>query len=662
MKRILLLFAGMSATALAFAQSQRMELFEEFSGENSAPSAAVNPAWNILLKANTTKIATITYESNIPSAPGNGSIYRQTRSDVRTREAYYKVPHAPYGRFDGQVINNPADTSTSGSPTLMTQNIIDTAYRLSSPFTVSLSHSFHPLYDSVVVTMTITASQAFTAPSTLKAWAAMEETAIHLSAPTGTSGEKDFYNVFRMMLPVNPANTGGGPTRASLGYTLPKVWTSGQTQTISMTAAIPTYIYDKSQIAFVAFVQDSATYQVEQAAVSLAKPLQISSRVSALYGPGFLSCGMTTLTPVVTIQNMGTDTLVSCTINLQLDANTAVTQNWTGALKYKDSLRVTLAPLAITPGGHTIAAWSTIPNGHVEINNIINKTISFNVEGPAAMAPLIQGFAPSGGGPPVFPPAGWLVVNAPNTGGGGFGGRPGWRQSNNVGDIALGSASINFMATPVGEKDYLYAQNVDLSMAPTATCLFNLAHAQARTESDSLLIQASSNCGTSWTTVYSKGGAALATAPSDTNQFSPSAAQWRSEVVNLNAFAGTGNNNVIIRFKGVSAGGNTLFIDDVNISNSPMGIQENTILGSLKIYPNPFSEHATIAFNLKQAGDVKITLSTVLGQVVYTTDKGMMQAGQNLIEFSGSSLSTGMYFLNISSGNKSLTEKVSISK
>jgi hypothetical protein len=664
MKRILLLFAAMSATALAFAQSQRMELYEEFSGENSAPSAAVNPAWNILLKANPVKIASITYESNIPNAPGNGSIYRQTRSDVRAREAYYQVPHAPYGRFDGQVINNPADTSKNGSPALMTQNIIDTAYRLSSPFTVTLSHTFHPFYDSVVVSMTITASQPFTAPSTLKAWVAMEETAIHLSAPTGSSGEKDFYNVFRMMLPVNPANTGGGPTRASLGYTLPNVWTNGQSQTISMTVAVPSYIYDKSQIAFVAFVQDSATYQVEQAAFSAAQPMKISSRASALYGPGFLNCGITSVTPVVTIQDIGTDTLVSCTINLQLDANPAITQNWTGSLKYKDTLRVTLAPVAVTPGPHTLAAWTTIPNGHAEINTIINKTLLFNVEGAAIAAPLIQGFTPSGGGPPAFPPPFWIVVNATNGGGGGGGGfgRPGWRQSNNVGDIAPGSATINFMATNVGEKDYLYAQNVDLSAAPTATCLFNLAHIQARTESDSLIIQASSNCGTTWSTVYAKGGAGLATAPSDTNQFTPSAAQWRSEAVNLNSFAGTGNTNVLIRFKGVSAGGNTLFIDDINISNSPMSVRENTLLGNMKVYPNPFSDNATIALDLKQAGDVKITLTNVLGQVVYSADKGLMQAGQNLIAFNGSSLSQGLYFLNITSGNKSLTQKVTISK
>jgi hypothetical protein len=661
MKRGLLLAVCIGAATCSFAQSQRLELFESFSCENSTVSASVDPAWNSLVNANTNKIATITYQTNTPSAPGFGSLYRQNRGDVRARNAYYHIPHAPYGRFDGQVINSPTDTTMNGSPALMTQNIIDTAYRMSSPFTVVLSHSFHPAYDSVVVTMQITATQAFTTPSVLKAYAAMEEKAIHLNAPTGTNGQKDFYNVMRLMLPYGPIGGGGNP-RPSTGYNLPSTWTNGQTQTITMTAAVPTYIYDKGMICFVGFLQDSATYQVEQAAVSAPIPLANSSKAISLRGFSFISCGVTSVTPTVTIQNRGTNTLTSCNINFQLDATTAVIQPWNGNLVTNDSITVTLPAQAITPGAHAFTAWTTVPNGFSELNTLTKQGVNFNIEGTPATAPLIQGFPQDFNNPPVFPPANWILVNASRGFGGGGGGRPGWQLNNNVGDIALGSAVIDFMRSPLNEKDYLYTQNVDLSAATTATLQFNYAHCQARTESDSLVILASSNCGSSWTSVYAKGGPALSTAPNDTTPFAPSAAQWKTEVVNLGSFAGSGHNNVIICFKGVSAGGNALYLDDVNISNSPMGIQENSIVHSLSIYPNPFSDNTTIAFSLSRAENVKLSVSNVLGQTVFSSEHGNLPAGANTLNFNGNNLPAGMYFMNLQTGDKVITRKVTINK
>ena len=43
-------------------------------------------------------------------------------------------------------------------------------------------------------------------------------------------------------------------------------------------------------------------------------------------------CGVDTFVPAITLQNYGSTTLTSCTINYQIDGGAIQTQNWTGSL------------------------------------------------------------------------------------------------------------------------------------------------------------------------------------------------------------------------------------------------------------------------------------------------------------------------------------------
>ena len=639
MKKITLFLILLEGACIASAQSQRLELYEEFSGENSVASATANPPLNGLLQFNPSKIISVKYQSSLPSSSGMNSLYGQNRPDSRARATYYSVPFVPYARFDGKVIQYPPDTALNGNASLLTQNIIDTAYKVNSPFTMSVTHSFKPAYDSVFIQVTIKASQAFTAMGPLTLNVALEEAVIRLPLPTGSNGEKIFYNTMRSLLPTNA------------GTSLPGTWTNGQAQTYTIAAKIPSYIYDKNQICIVGFVQDDGNKYVQQAALSNPQQLLNDARASSLSGLPVIQCSPN-FSPVISLTNMGSSTLTSCTLNYQVDALTALSQPWTGSLASGASVSVVLAPQSAAAGTHVFKVWPSLPNGKTDVNTAQDvQSQNFSIEGAAQSSPLYESF-----NAPAFPPSGWVTDNPDHD-------AVTWNYSSTVGGFGGlgGSAEINYYLDPSGKIDYLYAKNTDLSAASTGSLLFNVAYAQYKNENDSLVVEISSDCGNSWTRVYGKGGAALSTAPSDSvSSFTPTATQWRTEAVNLDAFAGAGHVNEIIRFKAISNYGNNLFLDDVNPSNSPMAVRENMLISGLTIYPNPFTDRTTIGCMLKEPKALKMEIYSVLGQRVYSEDLGLLPAGLNRIALDGAALSRGIYFLTLRAENYTLSAKLNL--
>jgi hypothetical protein len=641
MKQIALLLTLFSGSGLACAQTQRLELYEEFSGENSASCAQVNLGLNMLLQLNSSKIAAVKYQTSFPSSAGINSLNGQNKLDASSRVNYYTVPFVPYARFDGLVISNPNDTTFNGNASLLTQLIIDSASQVSSPFTISLSHVFNTNYDSVSINAVITATEAFTSTGTLTFYLVLEEAAIHLPLPTGNNGEKDFYNTMRSLLPTNA------------GTSLLGNWTNGQTQTISVKAKLPAYLFDKNQICFVGFIQDDSTKYVEQAAVSPPKRLLNDAKAGSISGLPLILCSPN-VSPSVTLINMGSSILNTCTLNYQVDALPFSSLSWTGALAPGNSVMITLPQLNVAIGTHTLKCWPSMPNGSFDLNTLQDvESRNFSIEGTTGNLPLTETFSL-----PAFPPAGWVIDNPD-------GDAVTWNYNTSVGGMGSsgGCSEINFYNDPSGKIDFLYTKNIDLSAAATGSLLFNVAYAQYKNENDSLVAEVSVNCGSSWTRIYGKGGAALSTSPADSiASFSPAPNQWRKESVNMNAFAGAGHNNVLVRFKAISNYGNNLYIDDVDLSNSPMGIQDGSFLSELFIYPNPFQATTSIFYSLKVAQSITIRVTGFLGQTVWNSDEGLRPAGANSAFFDGNKLENGVYFLTLTSGDSSRTTKLVVAK
>lgn len=633
-----MLVAAFAVTSLGMAQSQRTVLQEEFTQASCGPCAAQNPAFNTLLNANTTKVVSIKHQT---SWPGVDPMNAQNPTDVATRVSYYGISGVPDGPQDGV---EPAGASYLGAPANVTQAMIDAEYATPSPFTLTINHTFSPDYDSVFVTCVITASQAYTSVGALYARIAMVEETIHFNSAPGTNGETDFYNVLRKMYP------------SALGTALPGTWTMGQTQTITFGAPIPSYIYSKSQIKFVAYVQSDGDKHVQQAGQDAKQALTSDIGTTLITGVPVFQCS-TSFTPTVTIKNFGTTTLTSCTLNYKVDAGTVMTAPWTGSLATGATTTVTLPAVTAAAGGHTFTSYTSAPNGGLDFDAANDQMVSSFaiVSTTGSAAPLMEGFTAT-----TYPPTGWFINN-PDAGGT-------WARKTAAGGFTTAASAtcskIDFYSIPAAAVDELYAKNVDYTGATTAALTFDVAYAQySATYIDKLEVKASSNCGATWTTVYTKSAAALATNGGAfvTAAYSPTATQWRTESVNLNAFAG--QSSVMIKFVATSGYGNNAFVDNINLTTGSAGVADaNELANNVSVYPNPITTSATVNFNLVESNNVTIEMVNALGQVVSTNNLGTLNAGEQNYSLDASNLNNGLYFVNIRVGNSSVVKKVSISK
>lgn len=109
-----------------------------------------------------------------------------------------------------------------------------------------------------------------------------------------------------------------------------------------------------------------------------------------------------------------------------------------------------------------------------------------------------------------------------------------------------------------GQKDELQVRRLDLTGYSTVNLTFDVAYQVFTGYSDSLAVLVSTDCGNTFTRVYFKGGTTLSTAGSGSNNFVPTAAQWRTETINLNSYIG--QSSVIVEFQNVANFGNKLCI------------------------------------------------------------------------------------------------------
>jgi hypothetical protein len=79
-------------------------------------------------------------------------------------------------------------------------------------------------------------------------------------------------------------------------------------------------------------------------------------------------------------------------------------------------------------------------------------------------------------------------------------------------------------------------------------------------------------------------------------------------------------------------------------------------------YPNPFNPTTSIVFSISETNPVSIVLFDALGRKVATLADGHFQTGTHTLQFNASSLSSGMYFYQMKTGNFMQTKKMLLLK
>jgi chitinase len=308
--------------------------------------------------------------------------------------------------------------------------------------------------------------------------------------------------------------------------------------------------------------------------------------------------------------------------------------------------------------GSTTGNISVTPSNSCSSGTTSSITVSTTT---GATLPLNEGFESA------VPPASWSLSNADasNT----------WTSSTAYASGSKSAKMTFFGYANSGARDELKTMPLNFNGFSTVVLTFKHAYAwlnksgTSKDKYDSLAIAVSTDCGSSWTQIWKKGGTQLSTLASGTGQstaFTPTTSQWASNSISLAAYAGQGS--VLVKFIACNRDGNNLYIDNINISGTMAPVPLNTIdivadplsieideiknENTLSVYPNPFRNGDQLYFTTEVAIDASITLVDMMGKDIYTfSQKAVFVKGQHVFEYP-SNLPAGIYFVKLTTDNE----------
>ena len=613
------------------AQSTRVSLYESFCGETCPPCAATNPMIHNLLSStvNTALIVGISWETPIPSAPTNTwSLYQTNKieHDWRWKPSSsagygYGINFVPNGRLDGQ--NPTLFGANSDNSANMNNTVIATAQSYTTPFSINIIKVWDATYSSINAFVQITSASNFTAAGNLTFRLVMIEREVHFATPSGTNGEKDFYNSVVKSFPSLQSGTSMSGT-----------WTAGQTQSFILNCVVPSYVRDKSEIALVGFIQDDGNRKVWQTKLSEEEKLPYDVKAISLNAPKVICKSQITCT--VSVKNNGSLPVDSLIIAPSIDGSTFSPVSYYAGMAPNDTGKFVLNFTAPTfsSGIHTLNCEVKVINGtdFNTSNNNANVLFANNTSAYSGI-PIVEGFSGT------FPPSGWTILSSQNSyswvkyiGAGGF------QQSSEC-------VRMNMYNIPSGNVSEMYMRDVDLRGANIPVLSFDVAYCPYfGSSSDNLIIQVSADCGETWISVYNKSGLVLNTNPyqCSSNWVPSTASDWRHEILPL---AGFDLKSVLVKFTGISGNGNNVYLDNINlIQTNPLSVSEHSgSSGStLSIFPNPGQSEMFIRTEVSEECDATLNVLNELGQYLLK-QKLSLHSGPNEIQLDVSQFTNGLY-------------------
>ena len=663
MKRILLLSLFLGSLTTLMAQVPRMVIIEEFTNASCPPCAAQNPSFNALLNVNLDRVIPIKYQT---AFPGFDPYNAQNPTEVVARLGLYPeltgvptaaldgiIPGASYG--DG-TLWNPANYI--GAPGAFTQPIVNYAASVETFLEISAESVYNADLTSATITVTMTnhADTELSGDHRIQVLL-LEKDNVWRTNP-GSTGERDFSYVMRKMYP----NASGSQIEAIA---------AGETATFQIEAAIPAYIYDLSEMVFVAFVEGISSRTILNGA--LAEEVTVPETFSDLEILNSVSeaddqlCDRT-LTPGATYINNGPGDIASFTAVITVGGQ-EYTQEIGEILSEGESIEIIFEEIVLDGGSNFVnySVRNVELNGLREIN-LLNNILSpeqYPSVGAATSTDLAYGFESSPVGTDIqgmistTPNLNIHMVDAPYLG-----------ATNPLGGFGESAKSIwvNFWQWEIPALNpngsLVVAELVDISDSEELIITFDRAHAQynAPITNDRLIGMVSYDCGETWTQVYNKAGTALSTVGPNGSFFMPTPAQWATDTIIVDNAAG--NDNLLFKFDMVSDWGNNLYIDNINIEEF-IGSSSNirpSINADISLAPNPSNGQAQLNIVLAEVADLNVSVYNSLGQRVANIGQYNFAIGEYKIDLNLQHLPAGMYQVVLQDGVKISNQKLMITK
>ncbi|MCF8424973.1 MAG: PKD domain-containing protein, partial [Bacteroidia bacterium] len=262
-----------------------------------------------------------------------------------------------------------------------------------------------------------------------------------------------------------------------------------------------------------------------------------------------------------------------------------------------------------TPGTYSVQLVAANSNG----SNTYSVIAYINVTSAASM-PLVQDFQGT------FLPTNWYTEDSGND-------NLKWTKSLSAGALTTTNSAVfdNFNTDVTGTRDELKTY-VNLSGFTSAKMTFYRAYGLTfpSPNIDSLEIRVSTNCGTSSTQAYYKGGSQISTGNGNgTTIFIPTAVQWTKDSIDLTPYIG--QSNVLISFINRANYGDGLYIDQINITGaaaaSPTAAINSPSVGctGVPIVLTDASTGGPTSWLWNTAGGTPTTAITQSVSVTYTT-------------------------------------------
>lgn len=258
-------------------------------------------------------------------------------------------------------------------------------------------------------------------------------------------------------------------------------------------------------------------------------------------------------------------------------------------------------------------------------------------------------------------PANWTVLN-PTT-------PPvAWQITSDGSQAGINSIFVNAESSPPNNIEILESPSYNFQNKPDAKFTFYYAYARKTTANkDKFKVQATKDCGGSWTDIWAPSNQLMATESAGTTTvlLTPQPSDWVLYDVTDSPFFEAFRNEPSVRFRfwfqedpNGSGYGNRLYLDNVRIT-IPTGINEITEAIGFQVFPNPSEAAFTIRFTLAQPANIGYQVVSATGAQVLHQAAKTYAAGTNEIHFNDNAqLSPGIYFLNFEMNGIKLNKKL----
>jgi hypothetical protein len=264
----------------------------------------------------------------------------------------------------------------------------------------------------------------------------------------------------------------------------------------------------------------------------------------------------------------------------------------------------------------------------------------------------------------TFPPTDWGVAHF-------SGATTDWEHSTTVGGFQASTSCAFFNnTTATGVVHVLRTPSFDLTTAIEPFLKFDVAYARYdSSNSDQLFVYYTTNTnGTSgWTgniiAQYSNDD--LATAPNQTTPFTPDeASDWETFTIDLSTYVGLPYIRFAFEARPDQANGTTnnlIYIDNVDFFDesplAPLAVKKEEII-NFSVYPNPSEGNITLNTTLENLEKNNLEVRNILGQKF--NNFSMTKNSSNSYQLNFDDYKSGMYFITVSSDEKSTTKKLYI--